>query len=193
MRQIYLFAAFAFLAACGSNPDKTKTEEAATTTDTTSTVKQETLTYPYTADYSSDFEIGDAKNAQTLLQVYKDWDDNKTDNFKNSFAEVDTMYFSDGTMFAGGRDSLVAMAGKARAQMGTVVDSVHAWVPLRSKNKNENWVAIWTREISTDAKGKKTAKELHEVWRFDNNGKINLVYQYEQRPPKMPPPPPKKK
>ena len=71
--------------------------------------------------------------------------------------------------------------------MGTVVDSVHAWMPLRSKDKNDQWVAIWTKEISTNAKGVKKSKELHEVWRFDNNGKINLVYQYEQMPPKMPP------
>jgi hypothetical protein len=34
---------------------------------------------------------------------------------------------------------------------------------------------------------------MHEVWRFDNNGRINLMYQYEQQPPKMPPSPPQKK
>jgi hypothetical protein len=64
-------------------------------------------------------------------------------------------------------------------------------VPLRSKDKKDDWVLIWAREISTDAKGKKTARELHETWRFDKNGKINLVYQYGQQPPKMPPAPAK--
>ena len=191
MRKIYLFAAIAFLAACNSSADKSKTE--AVTASGSDSAKQESLTYPYTPDYSSDFEIGDAKNAQTLLALYHDWDNNTLDNSKSSFAEIDTMYFSDGSMFAGSRDSLFAVANKMRGQMGSVVDSVHAWVPLRSKDKKEDWVLIWTREISTDSKGKKTAKELHEVWRFDKNGKINLVYQYEQHPPKMPPPPPAKK
>jgi hypothetical protein len=191
MRKIYLFAAIAFLVACTSSSDKSKTE-GVKASDSVST-KEESLTYPFTPDYSSDFEIGDAKNAQTLLELYRNWDNNTLDNSKSSFAEIDTMYFSDGTMFAGSRDSLFANANKMRGQMGSVVDSVHAWVPLRSKDKNEDWVLIWTREISTDAKGKKTAKEIHEAWRFDKNGKINLMYQYEQRPPKMPPPPPRKK
>ena len=118
----------------------------------------------------------------------KNWDNNTLDNSKSAFAENDTMYFSDGNMFAGSRDSLFIIANKMRGQMGSVVDSIHAWVPLRSKDKKDQWVAIWAREISTNAKGIKKSKELHEVWRFDNNGKINLVYQYEQQPPKMPPP-----
>jgi len=194
MRKIYLFTTIAFLTACTSNADKsttTATEAPKTSTDSASE-KQSNLTYPYTADYSSDFEIGDAKNAQTLLELYKNWDNNTLNNSKSAFADNDTMYFSDGNMFAGSRDSLIAVAKKIRGQLGNVVDSVHAWVPLRSKDKNQQWVSIWTKEISTDAKGKKTARELHEVWRFDNNGKANLMYQYDQKPPKMPPAPQKK-
>lgn len=187
---MYLFAAAALLAACNPRTDQSKTD-AAKAPDSESP-KQESLTYPYTPDYSADFEIGDPKNAQTLLNLYQNWDANTLDNSKSSFAEMDTMYFSDGTMFAGSRDSLFATANKMRAAMGTIVDSVHAWVPLRSKDKNEEWVLIWSKEIATDAKGKKTVKELHEVWRFDKNGKINLMYQYEQQPPKMPPPQPGK-
>lgn len=190
MRKIYLFAAIAFFAACTSGADKSTTETVEASDP--DSAKQESLTYPYTPDYSSDFEIGDAKNAQTLLALYKNWENNTLDNSKSSFAEIDTMYFADGSMFAGSRDSLFASANKMRGRMVSVVDSVHAWVPLRSKDKKDDWVLVWTREISTDSKGKKTVKELHEVWRFDKDGKINLMYQYEQRPPKMPPPPPKK-
>jgi hypothetical protein len=191
MRKIPFFVAITFLAACNSNTNQPKTEAAK---DSTSAVpKQENLTYPYTADYSSDFEIGDAKNAQTLLQLYKDFDNNTLDNSKNSFAEVDTMIFADGNMYVGSRDSLIALATKSRGRMGSVVDSVHAWIPLRSKDRNEDWVVIWSREISTDAKGKKSVRELQETWRFDKNGKINLMYQYLQAPPKMMPPPPPKK
>lgn len=185
MRKIFLFTTIAFLAACNSNADKSTTETPKAS-DSTSEKKSD-LTYPYTADYSSDFEMGDAKNAQTLLELYKNWDNNTLDNSKSAFADNDTMYFADGGMFAGSRDSLFIIANKMRGQMGNVVDSIHAWVPLRTRDKNEQWVAIWTREISTNAKGVKKSKELHEVWRFNNNGKINLVYQYEQQPPKMPP------
>ena len=191
MRKFPFFVAITFLAACNSSTDKSKMETPKSADSTMP--KQESLSYPYTADYSSDFEIGDAKNAQTLLALYKDWDNNTLDNSKSYFADVDTMIFANGSMFAGSRDSMIVMAKKSRGQFTTVVDSIHAWIPLRSKDKKEDWVVIWTREISTNSKGIKAVNELQETWRFDKNGKINLVYQYAQASPKMPPPPPKKK
>ncbi|WP_423736322.1 hypothetical protein [Chitinophaga caseinilytica] len=191
MRKMYLFAVIALATACNTGTDKTKSE--AEKEPVTEPVKKEVVNYPFTPDYSSDFEIGDPRNAMTLLNMYKNWDNNTMNNSKDYFAQTDTMIFSDGSMFTGNRDSLILMANNVRRQMGTVVDSVHAWVPLRSRDHNEEWVLIWTREISTDAKGRKSTKELHEIWRFDKDGKINLMYQYEQQPPKMPPPPPKKK
>lgn len=182
MRKISLFVSIAFLVSCTSGSNKSTTE-AVKASDSTG---HESMTYPYTAAYSSDFEIGDAKNVQTLLELYQNWDNNTIENSKNSFADTDTMFFADGSMFAGSRDSLMAVAKRMRGQMGKVVDSVHAWVPLRSKDRDEQWVVIWTREYSTDANGKMQPKELQETWRFDKNGKINLMYQYAQQPPKMP-------
>jgi hypothetical protein len=189
---MYLLAVVTFLVACNSGTNKSKME-AVTASDSDSakqesmtSAKQEIMTYPFKPGYSSDFEIGDAKNAQTLLELYQNWDNNTLDNSKSSFAENDTMFFADGSMFAGSRDSLFVVAKKMRGQMGSLVDSVHAWTPLRSKDRKEDWVVIWTREISTDSKGKKTARELQETWRFDKNGKVNLMYQYHQMPPKMP-------
>ena len=99
MRKIYLFAAIAFLASCNPRTDKSKTE--AEKAPDPGQAKQESMTYPFTPDYSADFEIGDTKNAQTILNLYQNWDNNTLDNSKSSFAETDTMYFSDGTMFAG--------------------------------------------------------------------------------------------
>ncbi|MDH7462714.1 hypothetical protein QEG73_15585 [Chitinophagaceae bacterium 26-R-25] len=193
MRKTSFFVAITFLVACNSSTDKSKMETPKNSDSTTMPMpKQESLTYPYTASYSSDFEMGDAKNAQRLLELYKHWDNNTLDDAKDFFAENDTMIFANGSMFAGSRDSLIAMAKKSRGMFSTVVDSVHAWVPLRSKDRKEEWVLIWTREISTNAKGVTAVNELHETWRFDNNGKINLVYQYAQASPKMPPPPKKK-
>jgi hypothetical protein len=149
--------------------------------------------YPYTASYSHNFEIGNSKYSLAILQLYKDWDNNTLANSKDLFAENnDTMLFSSGNMFVGNRDSLIAMATQARSQLKTVVDSIHAWIPLRSKDRNEDWVAIWSREYSTDAAGKTDMRELHELWRFDKDGKINLLYQFAVVPkmPGLPPPPP---
>lgn len=186
MKKILIVASIAFFVSCNSASEKPKVESMGASADSS---QVDNITYPYTADYSHNFEIGSTKNAQTLLQLYKDWDNNTLDNSKNSFADIDTMIFANGSMFAGTRDSFLTVAKQMRSKMGTVVDSVHAWVPLRSKDKNEDWVLIWANEVSTDAKGKRTSNQVHEAWRFNKNGQADLVYQYAQAPPKMPPPP----
>ena len=192
MKKFLLIAAVAAFAAC--NNDNAKVESMNAKDSTTSKMSDENLNYPYSSDYSHEFEMGDTKNAMSLLQLYKSWDANNLDEAKQYFAENnDSMFFSDGKMFAGSRDSLFSIAKQMRAGMGTVADTVHAWVPLRSKDRNEDWVLIWTTEIATDAKGKTTARELHEAWRFDKNGKINMVRQYEAKSAMPPPPPPPKK
>jgi hypothetical protein len=183
MKKILIAASIAVFASCNSNSEKPKVESMGAGADST---QMDNTTYAYTADYSHNFEIGSTKNAQTLLQLYKDWDNNTLDNSKSSFADIDTMIFYDGTMFTGTRDSFFTVAKQMRSQMVTVVDSVHAWVPLRSKDQNEDWVLIWANEISTDAKGKRTSRQLHEAWRFNKEGKADKVYQYAQEPPKMP-------
>ena len=163
--------------------------------DSGSTKMDDNMNYPYSPDYSHNFEIGNTKNVMAILQLYKDWDNNTIENSKNAFAEMnDTLVFASGDILTGSRDSIIATAKKIRTSMGTVQDVVHAWVPLKSTDRNEDWVLVWTREIRTDANGKKDSSELQETWRFDKDGKVNLLYQYEQQPPKMgPPPPPAKK
>jgi hypothetical protein len=191
MKKILVFVSLAALTACNSNSDNAKVDSMKSGSDST---KMDEMNYPYTADYSSKFEIGSSKNALTVLQLYKDWDNNTLENSKNSFAEMnDTLVFASGDILTGSRDSILAASQKIRGTMGTVQDIVHAWIPLKSTDKNEEWVAVWTREIRTDAKGKKDSSELMETWRFDKDGKVNLLYQYEEKPVKMPPPPPPKK
>ena len=190
MKRILIVASVAVFASCNSGTEKPKVESMGASADS---AQVDNTTYPYTPDYSHNFEIGSTKNALTVLQLYKDWDNNTLDNSKNSFADIDSMFFADGTMFAGTRDSFYTVAKQMRNQMGTVTDSVHAWVPLRSKDRNEDWVLIWANEISTDAKGKHTSRQLHELWRFNKEGKVDLVYQFAQEPPKMPSMPSSKK
>jgi len=184
MKKLLIISFVAAFAACNSNQEGKVESMKSTGSDS---MQQDTLSYPYTADYSSKFEMGNPKNALTILQLYKDWDNNTLNNSKSSFAEMnDTLVFYDGTMLAGSRDSIVAVSDRMRAGMGTVQSVVHAWLPLRSVDRNEDWVIVWVKELRTDAKGKKDSTELQETWRLDKDGKANLLYQYAQQPVKMP-------
>ncbi len=127
--------------------------------------------------------MGNAKNVTTIFDLYKDWDNNTIDNSKDRFADSVTLFFSSGQMMAGTRDSIVAQSKGFRNDLGTVSTLVHAVVPLKSTDKNEDWVLVWFKEYRTDANGKKDSTEMQETWRINKEGKADLLYQYAQQNP----------
>ena len=66
-----------------------------------------------------------------------------------------------------------------------MVDRVDAVTALRSTDKNENWALVWGMETSTDMKGKVDSTNLMETWRFNKDGKVDLLYQYRMDFPKL--------
>src|SRR5688572_19254181 len=159
---LFLFILAAF-AACNSGSDTT----VASASKDSAVTASDAITYQYTADYSSKFEIGNPKNVKTIFDLYTDWDNNNLDNSKNKFADSVTLIFSSGDMMAGKRDSIIAQSKSFRNTLGTVNTQVHAVVPLRSTDKNEDWVLVWFKEYKTDAKGKKDSTEFQETWRIN--------------------------
>ncbi len=75
MRKILILASLATFAACNSGSENAKVE-----TMGKDSTKADNLNYPYTAEYSSKFEIGDPNHSMTVLQLYIDWDNNTLDN-----------------------------------------------------------------------------------------------------------------
>jgi len=177
------------LVSCGTAEKKEapKEEAAATTTTTeaaTPAVATVTNLSGYTPMYSASFSIGDVKNAETVLALYKSWDSGNLDPLKGSFSDSVTFYLSDGSIVAGRRDSAIASMQAYRNGFSEVKNTVHAVFPVKSADKNENWVCIWATEYMTNKKGKKDSTQLQETWRFDNDGKVNLLYQFSAKAPK---------
>jgi len=181
MRKTFFVLGLSVFAACNSGTD-TKVESMSSK----DSVSADNISLPYTATYSSKFEMGDAKNVKTILDLYKDWDNNTLDNSKDKFADTLTLYFSDGTKMYGSFDSVTASAKRFRNTLGTVSTNVHAVFPVKSTDKNENWVAAWFTEYRTNAKGNKDSVELQETWRMNKDGKADLLFQYEQKNPVPP-------
>ena len=182
MKKLFFLFGLAAFAACNSSDD---TKVAAMSSPDSTATASDTIAYQYTADYSSKFEMGNPKNVKTIFDLYTDWDNNNLDNSKDKFADSVTLIFGSGDMMAGDRDSITAMSKAFRNTLGTVNTQVHAVVPLRSTDQNEDWVLVWFKEYRTDAKGKKDSTEFQETWRINKDGKADLLYQYEQKnPPK---------
>jgi len=183
MKKILIFASAAMMAACNSGNDTAKVESMGTGTDSSA---RQNITYPYEIQYSSKFEIGDPQQGKIILDLWKDWDNGNLANSKNSFADSVEMHFSNGSMMHSTRDSIIAAGQSYRDMYASAVSKVYSIIPLKSTDKNENWVGVWGMETDTDKKGKVDSFYLQETWRFNKAGKADLLYQYraEANPPK---------
>lgn len=167
---IYLFAAVLSFTACKDESKPAATAE----------TKSDAVAMPYTASYSSSFTISDnQKNAQSVLQSYKDWEDNKLNNAPAYFADTVTMNFWDGSKYTMGRDSMVKTFQKYRDSLSSSKIVVDAVVNLHSTDKNADWVCVWYKQTDTY----KTGKVDSAYYQDDNNlvnGKIVLVSSKKQ-------------
>jgi hypothetical protein len=145
--------------------------------------RMDKMSYPYTAGYSSDFTIGNPADAKKILELWKDFDNNTFDAH-DYFADTAVMYFPDGTM-SKGKDSILAGATQFRSSMSSVTSTLDAWVPLKSIDRNANWVAVWGTETDTSPDGKVEKRDIHEIWRFNKDGKVDFMKQFAAKPQMM--------
>ena len=190
MRKVLFIAGLGLLAACNNGSKQEVSSMAPAKDSTAAATPKENLTYAYTAGYSSKFEIGDAKHAQTILNLWKVWEDGDLSKGKDLFADSVDLHLADGAEIHGSRDSVLAQSQRIRSTMTAAKNRVDAFVPLKSTDKNESWVAVWGIETDTWKNGKTDSTSLHEVWRINKDGKADLLYQFAAST--NPPPPAKK-
>lgn len=136
--------------------------------------------YPYVATYSSNFVMGNTNYSKMVLELWKDWDNNDF-AAHDYMADTIIMFFPDGTI-SQGKDSVLAGAKRVRGSMSGAVSTLQAWVPLKSVDRDEDWVALWGEETDTWADGKKETRDVQEIWKFNKEGKIALMRQYYTKP-----------
>ena len=180
MKKILVMASLAMLAACNSpEPAKTDTMNTSANTSADSTVQAQDITSPYPIGYSSKFVMGNPKHAESLLTLWKDWDNGNLGAHKELFADSVELHFADGSMIRSVKDSVIAAGQSYRNMFTTAVSRVDAIMAVKSTDKNENWALIWGKEIDTDKKGKLDSFNLQETWRFNKAGQADLMYQYK--------------
>ncbi len=180
MKKVFVLGFVTFLAACNSN-ESSKSDAMEPPKDSV----MAPINSPYTIGYSSEFAMGDPKNAETLLKLWKAWDNGDLSAAKDMFADSVELHFSDGSILHSTRDSVIAAGQRVRSSVGSAVSSVDAIMPAKSVDKKENWALIWGKEVDTDSKGKVDSFYLQETWRFNADGKADLMFQYRAgTPPK---------
>ena len=181
MKQVSIsLLALCFFAAC--NTATTSSEATADTTAATTATSNENVTYAYPVNYSSDFEIGDAKYAQTVLDLWKDFDNNTFDNHRDAFGDTLRMEFPDGSEMHGPTDSVIAGVKSYRSTLKSVSSSIDAVTTLKPKGKDETWVCVWGKEVDTHKNNKVDSTYYQENWMFNKDGKIAYMSQYSAKP-----------
>src|SRR5579859_4151762 len=134
-------ALLAIFAACHSTPSTPATDSTMVSTDSAAMTK--TIQSPYEIGYSSKFVMDDPKNAESLLKLWKTYDDGDLSAGKDMIADSMTAYLSNGVMMHASRDSMTAMVQRMRNSVKSSVSRVDAVMAVKSTDKNEHWALIW--------------------------------------------------
>ncbi len=132
---------------------------------------------PYTAQYSSNFTIGDPSYSAKILALWKDYENNTLDNHLDWFADTVTMTLATGQTVKGKAENLAGVK-QFRGSIKDYKVALDAWVSLKSTDRQQNVVCIWGDENYTDKDGKHVSARIHEVWAFNNEGKIAFMLQF---------------
>ncbi|HEX5150713.1 MAG TPA: nuclear transport factor 2 family protein [Parafilimonas sp.] len=184
MRKLIFTATIAAIVSCNSTPSSNT--QAATDNSTTSPAVEQDVAYAYPINYSSKFTTGDPKNSQAVLNIWKAFDNGDLASAKDYFADSVEMHFSDGSMIHSVRDSVIAEAQSYRNTLSAVSSSIDAVTAIKSIDQDENWALVWGMEKETHKDGKIDSVALQETWRFNKDGKADLMFQFaaKRNPPK---------
>jgi hypothetical protein len=149
-------------------------------TNTASTTNASSLSYPFNAHYSSKISIGKDSNSLLVLNSYKAWEMGDMNALANTLSDSVYFNFSDGTKFAGLRDSAVAMAKKYRDSLSSVKIDMDVWIPVHSDDRNEDAVLAWYKETDTYKNGKVDSVYFSDINGL-KNGKIDFIQSHAMR------------
>ena len=141
----------------------------------------DSLSFPFIATYSSDFEPGDQKFAVIVLNGIKNYDRNEFEKSTDAFADSVDFDVPGGPVFHGTREEVVARISNYRKTLVSSESNIEAWVVLRPKAKDETWVHVWGKEVDQLQGGKKDSVNFNETWRFNKEGKSILLRQYQSK------------
>ena len=145
------------------------------------------ISYPYTATYSSDFSMGDANHSKMVLDLFKMWEDNKVDEMKTLLADSVWINFPDGYKFKDNTvDSMIKFAKEYRKTLSSVRTNMDGWMPVRANDKKQDFVLTWGTDYIKNNEGKEDSISVHAYFLIVNN-KIRGWSEFQQKltPPAM--------
>lgn len=173
MKSLSLFAGLLLAMGC-SQPE---TKESPAAAEAPAAAGTPSATYAYAPRYSNDFSFDESGNADIVMKLWKQFEENKLEEGLGYFADSVMMLFPDGNSVHATKDSVMAMTKAYRNSYSSLHNEVDAVIPLKENKNGERWVLVWGEEYH-EKNGKKDSVLLHELWRFNKDGKINMMQQF---------------
>ncbi len=171
-----LVVAVSIIMACNSE----KKKEEKTGDDKKQTSVSAPADLPYKMIYTQ-WEMGDPQNLKMVLDMYKNWEDNKLDAVASAFGDSTTFEMAAGVRINTTKQNLMDSLKSWRGQSDKLTSDIVTGVSLHSPDKNEDWVLVWAMNHATDKAGKTDSVFSNDNWQV-KNGKIVYLSSLEQKP-----------
>lgn len=131
----------------------------------------------YTPTYSSQFAFGSQALAKRVMDLYKDYETNKF-AISDAFADSVAIVMPDGLMVMGPKEVGTTFQKGRNTAPADLKFNIHAVIPLRSTDKDEDWVVVWGDAGAEPGKSE-TMTGFNHIWRFDKAGKVAYMRIFE--------------
>jgi hypothetical protein len=145
--------------------------------------KDEPVSFPYRANYSSKIDLGDQRHASLVMSFWKDWDNNTLDKSAIMMSDSIMVLTASGQVLSG-KENVTKTRQALRSEITSVWSTVDVWVPFFITDKNESWVALWGSQNRVMKDGSKNVVLINEIWRVNKRGKVDMIRQYMGAAPK---------
>jgi hypothetical protein len=143
-------------------------------TETTAAVQAAMPEFAYTINHPADnWTPGSLEHVATVLKGLKAWEINDIDGSMASFADSVLVEF-DGYEAKLGKDSLKAFMTGGRGQYKNVQIKMSDWESVISKDKKDEFVSLWYKQITTDLNGKVDSVEIMNDVKIENGKVVSL-------------------
>ena len=141
---------------------------------------QDSIYYPYSPSYTGGYRLGNNKKLKIVADIWKEFENGDIRKTADDFAD-EINYVTPTLVIRGKKDSVLTEVKKIRDSYKSLQTFVYSWMPVKSSEQNEDWVFIWGKQVITDKEDKMQILEIHEIWQFNDDGKIKYVQQYNTR------------
>ena len=159
-------------------------DTASHTTDSTKseTASAEQLTYAYTLDHPyKDWQPGDQKHAVTAMAALKAYEDGDIATCASFFGDSVTLRF-DRYHARVGNDSLIKIFTKSRGDIKSTKVNMQDWESVISKDKKEEYVTLWYKEVITAKNGKTDSMAVVDDAKIVNGKIVELDQKIQHFP-----------